>query len=55
MTVDMIGLFKNQEAARVRFEVKHDKQPKSHLFVCSDCEDENPHYAQNSREKYGVY
>jgi len=55
MTVDMIGLFENQEAASERFEKKHDKEPESYLFVCPECEDENPHHAENSYEKYGQY
>jgi len=55
MTVDMIGLFEDQEAARERFKEKHDKEPESYLFVCPDCEDENPHHAENSYEKYGKY
>lgn len=55
MTVDMIGLFKDQHAAQKRFEEKHGKEPESYLFVCGDCEDANPHHAANSRQKYGVY
>lgn len=55
ITVDMIGLFKEQESAGKRFEEKHNKEPESYLFVCSDCEDKNPFHAQNAREKYGVY
>jgi len=55
MTVDMIGLFEDQEAARERFKEKHDKEPESYLFVCQNCEKENPHHAENSYEKYGKY
>ena len=55
MTVDMIGLFEDQDAARERFAEKHGTEPESYLFVCPDCDDENPHYARNCREKYGVY
>lgn len=55
MTVDMIGLFKDQHAAQKRFEEKHGKEPESYLFVCDECEDDNPHHAANSRDKYGVY
>jgi len=55
MTVDMIGLFEDQEAARERFKEKHDKEPESYLFVCQNCEKENPHHAENSYEKYGRY
>lgn len=51
----MIGLFKEQESAGERFEEKHNKEPESYLFVCSDCEDKNPFHAQNAKEKYGVY
>lgn len=54
MTVDMIGLFKDQEAARDRFREKHGNDPESYLFVCPDCEDDNPYHAENCREKYGV-
>ena len=53
--MDIIGLFKNQEAAGKRFEEKHGKEPESYLFVCSDCNDEHPHHARSSREKYGVH
>ena len=55
MTVDMIGLFKDQEAACERFKKKHDTEPESYLFVCLAFEDENPHHAENSYEKYGKY
>jgi hypothetical protein len=55
MTVDMIGLFEDQEAARERFKQTYETEPESYLFVCPDCEDDNPHHAQNSYEKYGKY
>ncbi len=55
MTVDMIGLFKDQEAARDRFEEKHGEEPENYLFVCPDCDEESPYHAENSRDKYGVY
>ncbi|WP_226483250.1 hypothetical protein [Natrinema amylolyticum] len=54
-TVDMIGLFEEQKAARKRFKEKHGKEPDSYLFVCPECEEENPHHAENSYEKYGKY
>jgi hypothetical protein len=53
ITVDMIGLFKDQEAARERFREKHEKKPQSYLFVCPECEDKNPYHAENAYEKYG--
>lgn len=52
---EVTGLFKDQESASTRFEEKHGEPPKSYLFVCPSCEDENPYHAKNSREKYGVY
>jgi len=55
MTVDMIGLFKDQQATKERFKEKHETEPESYLFVCPDCEDENPYHAENSYEKYGQY
>lgn len=55
MTVDMIGLFEDQQAAGERFREKHGEEPKSYLFVCPECEDEHPNHAKNSKEKYGVY
>ncbi|WP_226022845.1 hypothetical protein [Halomicrobium salinisoli] len=55
ITVNMIGLFEDQEAAGKRFEEKHGEEPESYLFVCPNCDDANPNYAKNCREKYGVY
>ena len=55
MTVDMIGLFEDQEAARERFKEKHDTEPESYLFVCPECGDENPHHAENCYGKYGEH
>lgn len=55
MTVDMIGLFEDQNAAAERFREKHDETPESYLFVCPGCDDENPYHAGNARDKYGVY
>jgi len=40
----MIGLFKDQEAARERFREKHEKKPQSYLFVCPECEDKNSYH-----------
>ncbi|ERH04607.1 MAG: hypothetical protein J07HR59_01743 [Halorubrum sp. J07HR59] len=53
MTVDMIGLFEDQEAARERFKQKHGEESQSYLFVCPDCEDEHPSHADNTSDKYG--
>ena len=55
ITVDMKGLFEDQKAARERFIEKHGEEPESYLFVCDECEENNPHHAQNSYEKYGEY
>jgi hypothetical protein len=55
ITVDMMGLFEDQAAARKRFEEKHRKEPGSYLFVCDECEENNPHHARNSYEKYAEY
>ncbi|MFC6992434.1 hypothetical protein ACFQH3_12160 [Haladaptatus sp. GCM10025707] len=54
-TVDLIGCFKDQDAASERFEEKHGREPESYLDVCSSCQDENPNHARNAREKYGAY
>ena len=54
-TVDLIGCFKEQEAAGLRFKEKHGRVPESYLDVCPSCEEENPHHAQNARDKYSVY
>ncbi len=43
IAVDMIRLFRDQAAARDRFEEKHGREPESDLFVCPDCEAENPY------------
>lgn len=53
-TVDMIGCLHDQDAARERFEEKHGKEPDSYLYVCDDCRDDNPNYAENIEQKYGV-
>ena len=55
ITVDMIGLFEDQEEASERFKEKHGTEPESYLFVCPTCEDENSYHAENSYEKYGEY
>jgi len=55
ITVDMIGLFEDQEGASERFKEKHGAEPESYLFVCPACEDENSYHAENSYEKYGKY
>ncbi len=55
MTVDMVGCLKDQEAAGERFEEKHGEQHEGYLFICNDCRDENPAYARNVENKYGIY
>ncbi|MFC5970208.1 hypothetical protein ACFPYI_02575 [Halomarina salina] len=53
--MDLIGCFKDQDAASKRFEEKHGQEPESYLDVCSSCQDEKPNHARNAREKYGAY
>jgi hypothetical protein len=55
ITVDMKGILKDRDAARERFVEKHGEEPESYLFVCPDCEKENPHHAENTKKKYGVH
>jgi len=55
ITVDMKGLFEDQKAARDRFIEKHGEEPESYLFVCDECEENNPYHARNSYDKYGEY
>jgi len=55
MTVDMIGLFEDQQAAGERFREKHGEEPESYLFVCPECREDNRHHAENSYEKYGKH
>lgn len=54
-TVDLIGCFKDQEAARERFVEKHDEEPGGYLDICPTCNREHPNHARNARKKYGVY
>jgi hypothetical protein len=54
-TVDLIGCFRDQEAAAERFNEKHDSPADGYIDICPDCRENNPNHAKNAEEKYGVY
>ncbi len=53
-TVDLVGCLKDRKKARERFKEKFGTEPQGYLFICDNCRQENPSYAKNVEEKYGI-